>query len=324
MSRAVVPLIVALTATCTAEQSSDLPLAAANDPLPVQGISLLGDTLRPPPLDSATRQDRQRRLAAAREAFERHPENVDSLIWYGRRLAYLGRYRAAIDVYSWGIERFPTDARLFRHRGHRYITIRDFARAMEDLLRATQLTVDAPDRVEPDGLPNARGIPTSTLKTNIWYHLGLTHYLRGDFRRAASAYSECLRHATNPDMEVAARYWITLSLRQLGEEARAAEVIRPVTHDMDVIENHAYHQLLLMYKGEVAPDALLDTAQDGDALASATTGYGVAAWYLTTGEMDRAMSLMRRILDGPQWPAFGFIAAEADVARLPVEDGTDD
>ncbi len=324
MSRTVVPLIVALAAGCTGDRSVGSSLGATGDPHAVQAISLLGDTLRPPELDSAVRKDREDRLASAREAFERHPDDLDSLIWFGRRLAYLGQYRAAIEVYSRGIERFPTEARLYRHRGHRYITVREFDRAMDDLLRATQLTVDAPDRVEPDGIPNARNIPTSTLKTNIWYHLGLTHYLRGDFRRAASAYQECLGYATNPDMEIAARYWITMSLRRVGEAARAGEVLLPVTRDMDIIENHAYHLLLLMYKGDVAPDSLLKTARGGDALASATTLYGVANWYLTGGEIDRARSVMQQILEGPEWPAFGFIAAEADVARLAKEDAGDE
>ena len=44
-----------------------------------------------------------------------------------------------------------------------------------------KLVAAKPDEVEPDGAPNARGIPRSTLQSNIWYHLGLAQYLAGDF-----------------------------------------------------------------------------------------------------------------------------------------------
>jgi tetratricopeptide (TPR) repeat protein len=283
----------------------------------VQAVSLLGDTWGPPSLDPAAEAARHAALIAAREAYERHPADADSIIWYGRRLAYRGNYRGAIAVFSWGIERHPADARLFRHRGHRYITVRDFDRAIEDLLHATRLTANTPDRIEPDGLPNARGIPTSTLKTNIWYHLGLVHYLRGDFPRAASAYRECLRYADNPDMDVAARYWLNVTLRRLGSHADAADLLAAVTQDQDIIENQAYHRLLLMYKGVLASDTLLAAARTGDALASATLGYGIANWLLTAGDTATAVTLMREIRSGAEWPAFGFLAAEADLARLP-------
>jgi hypothetical protein len=45
----------------------------------------------------------------------------------------------------------------------------------------------------------------------------------------------------------------------------------------------------------------------------ATFGYGVANWYLYNSEHDKALSLFKRILDGPGWAAFGYIAAETDL-----------
>jgi len=316
VNRPVAWLILLMLTGCTAQRTHDTPAAVSHEPASVQAVSLLGDTLGPPVLDSAVRSARDAALAQTRDAYERQPGDPDSIIWYGRRLAYRGNYQGAIDVYSWGIERHPTDARLFRHRGHRYITIRELDKALEDLLRATQLTRDTPDLVEPDGLPNARGTPTSTLKTNIWYHLGLAHYLRGDFARAASAYRECLRYATNPDMDIAARYWLNVTLRRLGAYADAADLLLPVTSELDIIENHAYHHLLLAYKGVLEADSLLGVARTGDALAGATLGYGIANWRLTSGDTAGAVALLQEIRGGPEWPAFGFIAAEADLHRL--------
>jgi hypothetical protein len=68
------------------------------------------------------------------------------------------------------------------------------------------LIANTPDQIEPDGLPNARNIPTSTLQSNIWYHLGLAHYLRHDFDRALDAYRKCLAVSKNPDGVVSASH----------------------------------------------------------------------------------------------------------------------
>jgi hypothetical protein len=90
---------------------------------------------------------------------------------------------------------------------------------------------------------------------------------------------------------------------------------------MGIIENDAYHRRLLMYKGEIAPAELLDLrvaagANDPDvALSIATQGYGVGNWYLVNGDVDAAREVFERILEGTSWAAFGFIAAEADMAR---------
>ena len=55
------------------------------------------------------------------------------------------------------------------------MTVRELDNAIADFERATELTEGQPDEVDPDGLPNALGIPTSTLQFNIWYHLALAH-----------------------------------------------------------------------------------------------------------------------------------------------------
>ena len=125
-------------------------------------------------------------LAEAKAAYDRAPTNADSIIWYARRLGYLGRIREAIDVYTRGIALYPDNPWLYRHRGHRYISVRELDRAAADLERATSLTQGKPDQVEPDGQPNARNMPIGTLHSNIAYHLALAYYLKGDFARATT------------------------------------------------------------------------------------------------------------------------------------------
>jgi len=279
-----------------------------------EAISLLGEELRAPVLPEERRIELERQLDEARAAYERDPTDADAIIWLGRRTAYLGRYREAIAIFTEGIAKHPGDARMYRHRGHRLITVRAFDAAIADLERAAALVRGKPDEIEPDGMPNAYGLPTSTLQSNIWYHLGLAYYLTGEFEQALEAFRACMEVATNPDMHVAAADWLYMTLRRLGRDAEAAAVLEPITADMQILENHAYHRLLLMYKGELPPDSLL--ADDGDSLQMATQGYGVGNWYLYNGDPERAREIFERVVSLGNWPAFGHIAAEAELARM--------
>src|SRR5262249_51186543 len=128
-------------------------------PAGVEAISLLGDTLRTFPLSATVRARYEQQLAEARRAYEHTPENADSIIWYARRLGYLGRIRESIAVYTHGILLYPNDPWMYRHRGHRYITVREFDNAIGDLERADKLMEGRPDVVEPDGQPNAVNTP---------------------------------------------------------------------------------------------------------------------------------------------------------------------
>lgn len=306
----------ALLAACgqTAERAET---AVASEPPPgAEAISLLGDTLYAPEMPLEVLAGRQERLAEARAEYEASPDDADAIIWLGRRTAYMGKYRDAIAIYTDGIEKHPEDPRMYRHRGHRYISVRRLDDAIADLQRAAELTAGAQDEVEPDGLPNARNIPTSTLQSNIWYHLGLAHYLKGDFESALAAYRECMKVSGNPDMLVATSHWLYMTLRRLGRDDEAAAVLDPISAAMDIIENDSYHQLLLMYKGQLSAEELLQQAGATDGLENATLGYGIGNWYAYNGQPKQGEDVLRNILSGPQWAAFGYIAAEADVARL--------
>jgi tetratricopeptide (TPR) repeat protein len=307
--------VVAIAACQHAPALPPVPQASTADTASaIEAVSLLGQPLTRLALPEATRIRYEEALAEARTRHYADPGDVDGIIWLGRRTAYLGRFRDAIEIYTRGIQRHPSDARLYRHRGHRYITIRQFDRAISDLEHAAALVAGRDDEIEPDGLPNARNIPTSTLQSNIWYHLGLAHYLKGDFARALGAYRECMKVSKNPDMLVATSHWLYMTLRRLGRTAEATDVLAPIRADLDVIENGAYHRLLLMYKGELPVDSLLP-AVSGAALDDVTTAYGVGNWYLYNGEAARAEEIFRRIVATGNWAAFGAIAAEAELAR---------
>jgi tetratricopeptide (TPR) repeat protein len=184
---------------------------------------------------------------------------------------------------------------------------------VSDLQRAAELVEGRPDEVEPDGAPNRFNIPVSTLNSNVWYHLALAHHLSHDFERAVQAWQRAVAASTNDDMLVASSDWLYMALRRLGREEAAARVLDPIRPEMRILENDAYHRRLLMYKGLLRPDELMP-ADTEDPVQLATYGYGLGNWYYVNGERQRAEIIFRRILEGRNWAAFGFIAAEAEVA----------
>jgi tetratricopeptide (TPR) repeat protein len=278
-----------------------------------EATSFDGRSLFRPPMTREVAARRWADFAAANAEYGRRPlSDSEPLLWVGRRHAYLGAFREAIDAFTLGVERFPRDARFFRHRGHRWITLRKLDQAIADLERAAELVRGQPDEVEPDGQPNARNVPTGTLHFNVYYHLALARYLKGDFAGAATAWAQCHEVSKNPDSLVATTFWRYLTLRRLGRDDEAKALLAPIRADLDVIENHAYHRLLLAFAKGDAGETLLDGAADVDL---ATLGNGVATWLWLAGERDRARALWRRVVESTPWPAFGHLAAEAELAR---------
>ncbi len=247
----------------------------------------------------------------AKEDYEKNPDDVDKIIWYGRRTAYLGKYEDAIALYAQGIKGFPEDARLYRHRGHRYISLRKFDEAIADLERAGQLIEGTENEIEPDGMPNAMNIPVSTLHGNIWYHLGLAYYLKHDYEKAFEAYTKCRASGKLPDNIVSSTHWLYMIQRRLGDSVLASKMLDPIEAEMDVIENQSYHELCKLYKGLIPVDSLLQTktgTPSNDAVK-----YGVANWYFYNGNREKAKQMMSSLVESKSWSSFGYIAAESDL-----------
>ena len=277
----------------------------------IQAITVLGDTVYS---NSNPTMEQVNNVVQARFNSEKNSENSDDLIWYGRRMAYTRNYLKAIEIYTKGISQFPTDARFYRHRGHRYISIRQFNRAIADFEKAAELVDGKADEIEPDGQPNEKNIPTSTLQSNIWYHLGLAYFVTGRYESALNAYRQGLLVSTNADMLTAMSHWMYMTLRRLNRLEEAEELLIPIHADMDIIENKAYFKLCLFYKDEIEMDSL--QLQDASTQSNDALLFGIANWYLVNNDTSEASKYYRKVLVNGNKVSFGFIASEADYDRL--------
>lgn len=308
--------VVLICAACGEKSQPQEKIGGEKDagilsPVPhgAQALSLRGEPL----FASEPGEEDIEKYDAARAEAEARPDDADAWIWYGRWAAYKGDYREAIRIYTEGMGKFPEDARFYRHRGHRYISIREFDRAVEDFEKAAALIEGTEDRVEPDGRPNARNIPVSSLHTNIWYHLGLAYYLKHDLEEALRVYRRGIEASQNDDMLVATTHWLYMTLRLLGREEEALRALEPIRKEMDVIENTAYHKLCLFYKGETAEEEI--TGGDFSDIMNDAVAYGVANHYFIDGDRDKAKDTFEKMLESEMWASFGYIAAEADYVR---------
>jgi hypothetical protein len=124
-----------------------------------------------------------------------------------------------------------------------------------------------------------------------------------------------LPFARHPDMEVAVRYWWTLSLRQMqSEEAKRAMAF---ASSDPLLESFAYERLLMVMRGELKEEVLLAQARaDRGGLDFSTIGYGLAAHRALSGNVEGAKALLTELTSEPASAAFGRIAAEVELKRL--------
>jgi len=307
----IIAVLITLGLASCGENRVDLP------PVPsgIQTISLLGDTLRTPELTQEVYESHNEKFLQALANYRVDPEDADNIIWLGRRTAYLGEYRESIKIFTEGTFKITEDPRMYRHRGHRYITLRYFDRAIRDFERAEELMGSIPDFVEPDGLPNELNQPLSTMKSNVWYHKGLAHYLKGEYQKAIESYEKSLNELDlTDDMRVATLYWYYSALKRSGQDEKAGDVIEGITADMELIENDVYLNLIMVFKGYFDPDRMMEVSEDD--LQNATLWYGIGNWHYMNGREERAIDIWNQILETDEWAAFGYIAAEAEMARL--------
>lgn len=278
-----------------------------------EAISLLGVPLH-------AIRDTAGLIARADAELADDPDNVTRIINAGIARAAARRFNSAIEMFTRGIEKYPQEARLYRFRGHRYLSLRRFDDAVRDLERAVSL---------------------DSTNYDITYHLALAYYLTRRYADAAAAIENCMAIADNPkwqaveearvnpiwyrscmslktddDARAAMLDWRYRALRRAGKHADARRLARGIREGWTVDENAPYYRALLLYRGIRDETSTLDSLSSAGELPFVTGAYGVANWHLMEGDTARARALFEQIVATDQWPAFGFIAAEVDLAAM--------
>ena len=231
-------------------------------------------------------------VTGARTALAADPKNIARIIDLGVAQSGARQFREAIATFTRGLEIEPNNALLLRWRGHRYLSVREFDRAFADLTRGSTLD------------PTIYG---------IWYHLGVVQYVRGDFSAAAASFAKAQPIAPDAGELAGSTDWLWMSLSRAGRGAEAKAMLdrRPDNKPVD----NAYARRLKLYRGEIASEAVV-TAADTDDVQVATLAYGLGNWYLIRGDKAQARKWFERSIQSGGWPAFGFIASEAELRRL--------
>jgi Flp pilus assembly protein TadD len=231
-------------------------------------------------------------VALAEAALASDPDNVEAVLALGLAQAGIMQYREAIATFSRGIAIAPDNPILYRWRGHRYLSVRELDRARADL---------------------ERGLSLDSACYGCLYHLGVVRYVTGDFSGAADMFAHAWPIAPNAGEFAGSVDWLWSSLSRAGRKAEAQAVLD--RHADSVTVENAYARRIQLYRGAIGPDQVF-TPADTAGVQVATLSYGVGNWYLVRGDIASARRWFERAVATSGWPAFGFIAAEAELRRL--------
>jgi len=257
-------------------------------------ISLLGIPHYAVPAEGEDLEKLEGELKQAQEELAQEPANPERQVMHGRRLAYLWRYHESIAAYTEALTQHSDYAPLYRHRGHRHISIRRFGPAARDLATANRLQAGDFD---------------------ILYHLGLAYWLQGKYDDARLAYEEYLPLCTDDDQRIPLTYWLTMTYLRLAMKQQADQLLATVGEPTVKEDSVYYFNILRLFRGDVTEADIFEFMKEND-LAAGTIGYGLGLWHLFAGRQEQAMQCFDTVLAGKYWPAFGFIAAEVEKAQL--------
>ena len=231
-------------------------------------------------------------IARAMDSLAKDPDNVQKIIALGLAQSGARQFREAIATFTRGLAIAPNDPMLYRWRGHRHLSVREWDRALADL---------------------QKGYALDSTNYGILYHLGIVRFARGEFNEAARIFAMALPRYPNAGELGGATDWQWMALMRAG---RAADARALLDRRPDSLPNtNAYAARLKLYRGEITPDQLFTPADTADVQAS-TLAYGLGNWYLVRGDTANARAAFERSIRAGGWPGFGFILSEIELRRL--------
>jgi tetratricopeptide (TPR) repeat protein len=246
------------------------------------------------------------------------PDDPEKIVWLGRRAGILGNFNEAAAIFSMGIEKYPDDPRFYRFRGHRFVILRRIDLAIADFERAASLIEGREDEPEHyvSGSRKDGKIGVMSFNWNVWYHQGFTYFVAGRLHEAAEAYRRCLGAIDHPEGLYSTAHWLYMVLIRLGLQEEADDLLERIPVGAEIIEVHDYYDTLMMYKGEMTPEELLERARAEGPARLPTRGQAVANYYMAKGMTERAVEVYREVLGTGVWTAGVYALSEAELLRL--------
>ena len=233
-------------------------------------------------------------IARAKSALDADPRNVQRFIALGVAQSGARQFREAIETFTRGLAVAPNEPMLYRWRGHRYLSVREFDKAMADL---------------------TRGYKLDSTNYGILYHLGVLRFLKGDFNGAAATFAKAQPRAPDGGELAGSTDWLWMSLSRAGRAAEAKAMLARRPDTLPTTPGYAYVSRLKMYRGEIEPEALFSPSDTAD-VQVATLSFGLGNWYMVHGDKAKAKAAFQRAIQSGGWPGFGFMVSEAELKRL--------
>lgn len=233
-------------------------------------------------------------IARAKSALDSDPRTVQRFIALAVAQSGARQFREAIATLTDGLAIAPNDVMLLRWRGHRYISVREFAKARADL---------------------SRGFAIDSTNYGILFHFGVLRFIEQDFVGAAEMFARAQPLAPDGGERAGSTDWLWMSLSRAGRNTEAAAMLARRPDSLPTPPGYAYVTRLKLYRGELTPETLFAPGDTTD-VQQATLNYGLGDWYMVRGDTVKARAAFERAVASGGWPGFGFIVSESELARL--------
>jgi Flp pilus assembly protein TadD len=233
-------------------------------------------------------------IKRAEAALALDPRNVQKIIALGVARSGARQFREAIATFTKGIKIAPNEAMLYRWRGHRHLSVREFKEAESDLRHGFQL---------------------DSTNYGVLYHLGIVRFVKGDFAGAVDAFKRAQPLAPDAGELAGSTDWLWMSLSRAGRKDEATAMLARRPDSLKTEPGYAYTKRLQLYRGEVTPEALFTPSDTAD-VQVATLSFGLGNWYLVQGDTAKAREWFAKSVKSGGWPGFGFIMSEVELKRL--------
>ncbi len=236
-------------------------------------------------------------VARAQAAVTADPKNVDKLFALGMAQTSIRQLREAITTFGAAIAIAPKQARLYRQRGHRYISTGQFDKAMADLTKGASL---------------------DSMDYGIWYHLGVANFEAGKFDAAAAAFARGRTMPPSTNEYTGSTDWLWMSLARAGRMKEADAMVRTLPDTFKIPANYAYGRRLMLYRGELTPEAVVAGGDTSD-VQQATLNFGVGTWYMAKKDTAGARPYFERSVATKGWPAFAYLLSERTLRAIDMK-----